>query len=53
MADRLAAYVKHIREGIDKTDELEDQATNDLYVEIARVIDQKLWFIEAHLQENH
>jgi starvation-inducible DNA-binding protein len=53
LADRLAAYVKHIREGIDKTDELEDQATNDLYVEIARVIDQKLWFIEAHLQENH
>ena len=53
LADRLATYVKHIRESIDKTDELDDQATNDLYVEIARAIDQKLWFIEAHLQENH
>ncbi len=53
LAERLAAYVKHIREGIEKTDELDDQATNDLYIEIARGIDAKLWFIEAHLQENH
>jgi DNA-binding ferritin-like protein len=29
---------------------LDDQASNDLYIEIARAIDQKLWFIEAHLQ---
>ncbi len=53
LADRLAAYGKHIRTSIEKTDELGDQATNDLYVEIARTIDAKLWFIEAHLQENH
>ncbi len=51
VAERLAAYVKHIREGIAKTDQLDDQATNDLYIEIARAIDQKLWFVEAHLQE--
>jgi starvation-inducible DNA-binding protein len=51
LAERLAAYVKHVREGIEKTDD--DQATNDLYIEIARALDQKLWFIEAHLQENH
>jgi len=50
IADRLAAYVKHVREAIAKTDELDDQASNDLYIEIARAIDQKLWFIEAHLQ---
>jgi len=50
LADRLAAYVKHVREAITKTDELDDQASNDLYIEIARAIDQKLWFIEAHLQ---
>lgn len=53
LAERLALYAKHIREAIEKTDELNDQATNDLYVEIARSIDAKLWFIEAHLQENH
>jgi len=53
LAERLAAYGKHLRTAIDKTDELDDQATNDVYIEIARTIDQKLWFIEAHLQEGH
>ena len=52
VADRLSVYVKHIRSGITKTADLDDQATNDLYIEIARAIDQKLWFIEAHLQEH-
>jgi starvation-inducible DNA-binding protein len=50
LADRLATYVKHVREAIVKTDELDDQASNDLYIEIARAIDQKQWFVEAHLQ---
>ncbi len=50
LADRLAAYVKHVRDAIEKTAELDDQVSNDLYIEIARAVDQKLWFIEAHLQ---
>jgi starvation-inducible DNA-binding protein len=50
VAERLAAYAKHIREGADKTTELDDQATNDIYIEIQRGVDQKLWFVEAHLQ---
>jgi starvation-inducible DNA-binding protein len=50
VAERLAAYAKHIREGADKTDELDDQASNDIYIEIQRGVDQKLWFVEAHLQ---
>ena len=53
VAERLAAYGKHIRESIAKTADLNDQATNDLYIEIQRTIDQKLWFVEAHLQDNH
>ena len=52
LAERLAAYAKHVRDGIAKTDELNDQSTNDLYVEISREIDKKLWFIEAHLQQS-
>jgi starvation-inducible DNA-binding protein len=24
--------------------------TNDLYIEISRAIDKRLWFLEAHLQ---
>jgi starvation-inducible DNA-binding protein len=50
LAERLAAYGKHIREGIAKTNELNEPTTNDLYIEISREIDAKLWFIEAHLQ---
>ncbi len=49
LADRYAAYAKHLRENIDKADELGDQDTNDLYVEISRTIDKRLWFLEAHL----
>jgi starvation-inducible DNA-binding protein len=51
LAERLAAYTKHIREGMAKTNELNDPTTNDLYIEISREIDKKLWFIEAHLQQ--
>jgi len=50
VADRLAAFGKHLREGISKCSELEDQDTNDLYVEISREVDKKLWFVESHLQ---
>ncbi len=49
VAERLAAYGKHVRAGIDKTDDL-DKDTADLYTEISRTVDLRLWFIEAHLQ---
>jgi starvation-inducible DNA-binding protein len=52
LADRLAAYAKHVREGAKKTDEWEEQDSNDLYIEISRAVDQKLWFLEAHLQRH-
>jgi len=50
VAERLAAYAKHVRGALDKTDELDDAATNDIYTQIQRGVDQKLWFVEAHLQ---
>ncbi|VEP13941.1 DNA protection during starvation protein [Hyella patelloides LEGE 07179] len=49
LADRYAAYGKHLREAIDSTDELGDADTADLYTEISRTIDKRLWFLEAHL----
>ena len=49
LADRYAIYAKHLRESIDQADEWGDQDTNDLYVEISRTIDKRLWFLEAHL----
>ncbi|NER80044.1 MAG: DNA starvation/stationary phase protection protein Dps [Leptolyngbya sp. SIO1D8] len=49
LADRYAAYGKHVREAIDQTDALGDADTADLYTEISRTIDKRLWFLEAHL----
>ncbi|RUR85802.1 DNA starvation/stationary phase protection protein Dps [Chlorogloeopsis fritschii PCC 9212] len=50
LAERFAPYAKHIREAIDTTDELGDADTADLYTEVSRTIDKRLWFLEAHLQ---
>jgi starvation-inducible DNA-binding protein len=52
LADRLAAYAKHLRQGIAKASEWDEQDTNDLYVGISREVDKKLWFVEAHLQRH-
>jgi starvation-inducible DNA-binding protein len=49
LADRFATYAAHLREAIAKTDDLGDADTADLYTEISRTIDKRLWFLEAHL----
>ncbi len=49
LADRYGTYAKHVREAIEQTDELGDADTADLYTEISRTIDKRLWFLEAHL----
>lgn len=50
LADRYAIYAKLLRDGIAKTDDLGDADTADLYTEVSRSIDMRLWFLEAHLQ---
>jgi starvation-inducible DNA-binding protein len=52
LAERFAAYGKLVRDGIDKTDGLGDADTADLYTEVSRTVDMRLWFLEAHLQGN-
>ena len=49
LADRFAAYGKHARTAIDTTGDLGDADTSDMYTEISRTIDKRLWFLEAHL----
>ena len=49
LADNYAAYGKHVRQAIDITDNLGDADTADMYTEISRTIDMRLWFLEAHL----
>lgn len=50
LAERFAPYAKSIRDAIDKTANLGDADTADLYTEVSRAIDKRLWFLEAHLQ---
>lgn len=51
VADSIAHVAKLSRENIKKTEELEDMATNDLYIDLVRMLDKNLWFVEAHIQQ--
>lgn len=39
------------RENIDKAEEYGDMATNDLYIDLVRMLDKNQWFLEAHVQK--
>jgi starvation-inducible DNA-binding protein len=49
LADRYGAYAAHVRQAIDRATEYGDADTADLYTEISRAVDKRLWFLEAHL----
>jgi starvation-inducible DNA-binding protein len=50
LSERFAHFGGHVRQAIDESDELGDQGTADLYTEVIRTVDKRLWFLEAHLQ---
>jgi starvation-inducible DNA-binding protein len=50
LADRYAALAKHVRESSEFADEQGDASTADLYTEVSRGLDMRLWFLEAHIQ---
>jgi starvation-inducible DNA-binding protein len=50
LSSALAAFGKLARNAIDKSDELNDADTTDIFTEVSRGTDKWLWFIEAHLQ---
>ena len=52
LSSSLAALGKKVRSAIDKTDELGDKDTADLFTEISRDVDKYLWFVEAHNQRS-
>ena len=52
LSSALAAVGKKVRSAIDKTDELGDKDTADLFTEISRDVDKYLWFVEAHNQRS-
>ena len=50
LASALAAFGKLARLAIDRSNELNDADTADIFTEISRGTDKWLWFVEAHLQ---
>jgi starvation-inducible DNA-binding protein len=51
LAHNFAILGEHARNGLKFTEELGDMATNDVYIDLARMLDKNLWFLEAHLQK--
>ena len=49
LADRFAAIGNTVRVQIDQSAELGDADTSDLLTGFSRMLDQSLWFLEAHL----
>ena len=48
--ERVAQYAKSTRDAIDKSDELGDPTTADMFTEVSRGVDKQLYFLESHLQ---
>ena len=44
----LATFGESVRESIEKSDDIDDPTTADLFTQISRGVDQQLWFIESH-----
>ena len=52
LVERFGLYCGHIRQAIEDSDKLGDPSTSDLYTEISRTADKRLWFLEAHIQDS-
>jgi starvation-inducible DNA-binding protein len=50
LSTALATVGKATRGGIGQATEVGDADTADLFTEVSRGIDKKLWFVESHLQ---
>jgi starvation-inducible DNA-binding protein len=50
LSTSLAAFGSLVRHAIDKSIEMKDHGTADLFTELSRGTDKWLWFVEAHLQ---
>jgi starvation-inducible DNA-binding protein len=50
LSSALADFGKKVRADIDKSEELDDKDTADLFTSVSKEIDKLLWFVEAHIQ---
>lgn len=51
LSDALSGFGRVARMGIEEMNELEDQASADILTEVTRGVDQWLWFVEGHQQQ--
>ena len=51
LAKNFAVTAHHAREKIAESEKLGDTATSDIYIDLTRLLDKILWFVEAHLQK--
>ena len=52
LSTSMAVVGKSIRGAIGRAVELDDAGTADLFTEVSRELDKKLWFVESHLHGN-
>ena len=52
LSSALAAFGKLMRGAIEESQRVNDQDTNDIFIEISRGTDKWLWMVEAHLQSD-
>jgi starvation-inducible DNA-binding protein len=52
VAQRLAAFGKSVRAGIDLAADAGDVDSSDLLTGMSRELDKQLWFVDAHLQSH-
>ncbi len=50
LSGALASFGKIVRDAIDKSNELDDVVSADIFTEISRGVDKWLWMVKAHLQ---
>jgi len=51
ISSALAAFGESLRESIKESDDFGDPVTADLFTQLARSVDQQIWFIESHLPQ--
>ncbi len=51
MSQIYAQCANSVREGIDKTDELNDKGTSDMLTDVVRDLDKAIYFLDSHLQK--
>lgn len=52
VATALSVFGKAVRESIERAARIGDADTEDLFVEVSREIDKRLWLVEAHIQSD-